>query len=75
RDRRLQDTQGHYGALHAKCAVADSQLLFLSSANLTEHALSLNMELGVLIRGGLLPRNVALQFTQMIEDQILVRFE
>ncbi|MCB0123367.1 MAG: DISARM system phospholipase D-like protein DrmC [Caldilineaceae bacterium] len=75
RDRRLQDTQGHYGALHAKCAVADSQLLFLSSANLTEHALSLNMELGVLIRGGLLPRNVALQFTQMIEDKILVRFE
>jgi PLD-like domain len=42
-------------SLHAKCAVIDSNLLFLSSANLTEFAFNLNMELGVLIKGGSLP--------------------
>jgi phosphatidylserine/phosphatidylglycerophosphate/cardiolipin synthase-like enzyme len=37
--------------LHAKCAVADSELLFIGSANLTESAFELNMEIGALIRG------------------------
>jgi phosphatidylserine/phosphatidylglycerophosphate/cardiolipin synthase-like enzyme len=41
--------------MHAKAAVADSRIAFLTSANLTEAALERNMELGVLIRGGTLP--------------------
>lgn len=41
--------------MHAKAAVADSRIAFLTSANLTEAALEGNMELGVLIRGGTLP--------------------
>jgi cardiolipin synthase A/B len=45
----------HYGSLHAKCALADNEVLFVSSANMTGHALELNMELGVLIRGGPAP--------------------
>src|SRR5207248_547231 len=40
------------GTLHVKCAVADGRWLFLSSANLTEYAFSINMELGVLVTGG-----------------------
>lgn len=37
--------------LHAKCAVADDTLALISSANLTGHALQLNIEAGVLLRG------------------------
>jgi cardiolipin synthase len=46
------------GALHAKFAVADASCLLVTSANLTGHALGLNMELGVLVTGGDAPRAV-----------------
>ena len=72
KDKRPQDDDGKYGSLHVKCAVADEQLLFISSANLTEYALTLNMELGVLIQGGPLPGNVAAHFNRLIEDRVLV---
>ena len=45
-----------HASVHAKCAVADGALAFVTSANLTEAAMERNMELGVLIRGGQLPR-------------------
>ena len=54
-ERRPRDEQGHAGLMHVKAAVADSRLVFLTSANLTEAALERNMELGVLIRGGSMP--------------------
>lgn len=73
--QRLRNAQGQIGALHVKCAVADSQSLFLSSANLTEHALTLNMELGLLIHGGPLPIAVATHFQHLIENHILVKLE
>jgi len=50
-DRRPVLEHGH-AALHAKAAVADDYLAFVTSANLTGHALSENIELGVLLRGG-----------------------
>jgi cardiolipin synthase len=43
------------GKVHAKVAVCDGLLCFISSANLTGHAMEKNMEAGVLIRGGALP--------------------
>jgi cardiolipin synthase A/B len=43
------------GKVHAKVAVCDGTLCFISSANLTGHAMEKNMEAGVLIRGGALP--------------------
>jgi phosphatidylserine/phosphatidylglycerophosphate/cardiolipin synthase-like enzyme len=55
-------------ALHAKCAVADSRLLLLSSANLTEYALDKNMELGVLVSGGELPRMVWSHFVALAQQ-------
>jgi phosphatidylserine/phosphatidylglycerophosphate/cardiolipin synthase-like enzyme len=57
-ERRPRDREGHAGLMHAKAAVADSKLAFLTSANLTEAALERNMELGVLIRGGTLPASI-----------------
>ena len=57
-DRRLRDSTGCAGLMHAKAAVADSRTAFLTSANLTEAALERNMELGVLIRSGNVPSSI-----------------
>lgn len=43
------------GRVHAKVAVADGNVAFLTSANLTGHAMEKNMEAGVLIEGGPIP--------------------
>lgn len=40
------------GRVHAKVAVADGRTCFITSANLTGHAMEKNMEAGVLISGG-----------------------
>ena len=69
--KRPQDPDGRHGSLHVKCAVADMELLFISSANLTEYAMSLNMELGVLVQGGPLPGDVAAHFARLIETGVL----
>lgn len=44
------------GRVHAKVAVADGDVCFITSANLTGHAMEQNMEAGVLISGGQIPR-------------------
>lgn len=44
------------GSVHAKVAVADGRMCFITSANLTGHAMEKNMEAGVLITGGSIPR-------------------
>lgn len=59
--------------LHVKCVVADSRWLFLSSANLTEYAFSINMELGVLVTGGSLPGQVEGHFHRLISEGVLER--
>ena len=46
------------GKVHAKVAVSDEKMCFISSANLTGHAMEKNMEAGVLIRGGSIPSNL-----------------
>ncbi len=66
---------GRVGSLHAKCAVADSSHLFLSSANLTAYAMTRNIELGVLVQGGVLPGQVLTQFDRLIERGVLERVE
>lgn len=65
---------GHKTAiLHVKCLAADGRWLFVSSANLTEYAFTINMELGVLITGGKLPRQVESHFDWLIGEKELVR--
>lgn len=41
--------------MHAKLAVADSRMMFVSSANLTQSGVAKNIEAGVLIQGGHAP--------------------
>ena len=50
-----EDAEVRPGSVHAKCAVADRRLAFVTSANLTSAAMERNMELGLLIRGGPVP--------------------
>jgi phosphatidylserine/phosphatidylglycerophosphate/cardiolipin synthase-like enzyme len=57
-ERRLRDEAGRPGLMHIKAAVIDGQSLLLSSANLTGAALERNMELGVVVYGGDLPKTV-----------------
>ena len=44
------------GRVHAKVAVADDDVCFITSANLTGYAMEQNMEAGVLLTGGQTPR-------------------
>jgi len=68
--RKLSDSNKP-GILHVKCAVADGEWLFLSSANLTQQAFTINMELGMLVRGGTMPRRVEQQFKRLIQMNTL----
>lgn len=72
-ENRPRDDNGKIGILHVKCAVADGQRMFLSSANLTEYAFTINMELGVLVTGGKLPGEVERHFARLIEAGQLAR--
>lgn len=72
RENRSKNDLGKTGILHVKCVVADSQWLFLSSANLTEYAFTINMELGVLIRGGSLPKLIESHFCLLKDTGVLV---
>ncbi len=71
-EQRPKDAAGRHGSLHVKCAVADERALFISSANLTHYALNLNMEMGLLIHGGDLPRQVARHFEDLVHAGVLV---
>jgi phosphatidylserine/phosphatidylglycerophosphate/cardiolipin synthase-like enzyme len=45
--------------MHAKLAVADRCVLFVTSANLTQSGVGKNIEAGLLVRGGTAPRRAA----------------
>jgi len=70
-DKRPRSTSGQSGSLHAKCAVADDDVLLVSSANLTAYALELNMELGVLVTRGDAPRRVKEHFEELVRRGVL----
>ena len=65
--QRKRSVLGATGLLHAKLAVADERLLFVSSANLTAHALHLNMEMGLLVRGGEQPAQVVRHLDALVQ--------
>lgn len=66
-EERLRAADGRYGSLHAKVAVADGQTMLVSSANLTDYAMTLNMELGLLVHGGPLPGQVETHLKRLVE--------
>lgn len=72
-EKRGRDDNGKIGILHVKCAVADGHRMFLSSANFTEYAFTINMELGLLVTGGGLPGQVERHFDRLLADGTLTR--
>lgn len=70
--QRPTNPEGRFGSLHIKCAIADQRHLFISSANLTEYALALNMEIGLLVHSQDLARQVTEQIDGLIHQGILV---
>lgn len=67
----LPDHHPDHASLHAKCAVVDHGVAFITSANLTSHALDRNMELGVLITGGDTPKRLAEHLDGLITTGVL----
>ena len=66
---------GKRASLHAKCAVADSVRLLVSSANLTEYAFTKNMELGLLVEGGDAPERTHRHLETLITQSVLRRIQ
>ena len=73
--KRPHTPEGKIGSLHAKLAVADEKILYISSANLTDYAMTLNMEMGVLIHGGPQPAQAAKHFEMLITAGVLAQVE
>lgn len=59
------------GRVHAKVAVADSHTCFITSANLTGYAMEKNMEAGVLISGGHIPKLLGEHMYSLISAKIV----
>ncbi len=68
RDRRPAVQSASF---HPKCIVADSQFALVTSANLSVAAHERNIEAGVLISGGDLPRQLAERFASMLTHGML----
>jgi len=58
-------------SVHAKCAVVDGKLAFITSANLTSAALERNMELGLLIRGGAVPEQLQSHLNALTTTKVI----
>jgi phosphatidylserine/phosphatidylglycerophosphate/cardiolipin synthase-like enzyme len=71
-ENRGTDSEGKHGSLHVKCAVADANMALISSANLTDYAMNLNMELGLLVKGGDVPRDLEAHLRALIQSRVVV---
>jgi phosphatidylserine/phosphatidylglycerophosphate/cardiolipin synthase-like enzyme len=73
KDMRPINADGKTGTLHAKVAVADRMISFISSANLTLNAMTLNMELGILLYEKSNAQEIVEHFEQLERDGTLKR--
>jgi len=59
------------GRVHAKVVIADGRICFITSANLTGHAMEKNMEAGVLISGGNIPGLLNDHLQSLVDTMII----
>jgi phosphatidylserine/phosphatidylglycerophosphate/cardiolipin synthase-like enzyme len=70
-DPRALDIESPSGVLHAKAVVVDDEVVFITSANLTDAALDRNIELGILLHDRTLALSVAGYFRSLIDHGLL----
>ncbi len=70
-DPRSLDLDGRAGVLHAKAVVMDDEVVFVTSANLTEAALDRNIEIGLLVRDRALAASMSSHFHGLIDRGLL----
>lgn len=63
------------GSLHAKAIVADDEVALVTSANLTGHALTHNIELGLLAHDRAAASGIAAHVAGLMREGFLVRFD
>lgn len=59
------------GRVHAKVAVADARVSFITSANLTKYAMERNMEAGVLVSGGEVPSVLEAHLRSLVDAGVV----
>jgi phosphatidylserine/phosphatidylglycerophosphate/cardiolipin synthase-like enzyme len=69
------DVRDSNSRMHAKLAVADRRVLFVSSVNLTESAVERSMEAGVLVTGGHAPARAAEHIDELRSRRVLRPFD
>lgn len=72
--KRPVNAEGKIGSLHAKFAIADKQKLLVSSANLTNYAMTLNMEMGVLIHSSEFVMEAVQHIDQLIIEKVIISY-
>jgi len=70
-DPRALEMDGPTGVLHAKAVVVDDEVVFVTSANLTEAALDRNIEIGLLVRDPPLALSLVSHFRGLIDRELL----
>lgn len=70
--QRPTDRQGNHGSLHIKAIVSDQNTVLISSANLTQYALALNMELGLIAHQPPLAVQITKTINALIDAKILI---
>lgn len=59
------------GKVHAKIVLADEGLCLITSANITQHAMEKNIEVGVLLNGGSLVQNLSCHLRHLLDLKII----
>lgn len=72
---RPQNAQGRYGSLHMKGIISDRDRVFITSANLTDYALNLNLELGLMTQQPKLADEIYRQLEILIQQNILLLYD
>ena len=67
----VKDGEFEGAKVHAKVAVADGVKCFISSANLTGHAMGKNMEAGVIIDGGSTPKQLYAHLNALVGTKVI----
>jgi phosphatidylserine/phosphatidylglycerophosphate/cardiolipin synthase-like enzyme len=70
-DPRALEPERPGGVLHAKAVIADDEVVFVTSANLTEAALDRNIEVGLLVRDRAIAASMSSHFRALIDRGLL----